>query len=160
MDIGVDIPKLAIFTLFLVLSPKFECQIWMQPKAPLPPSPQVQSIPLCATQFALGNHAYSVLPLYLLPLPSPRATTPPVSSDSSDSSPSPAHRHSHHAPRHMHISIIAIEKHIMVKTNNYLVDNHCNQSRIVSRNLTSIRHSKKNNNSYKWEEHFSQYQTE
>ncbi|XP_074368311.1 uncharacterized protein LOC141708540 [Apium graveolens] len=102
MDIGFDIPKIALLIMFLVLSPKIECQIWLQP--PVSPLPPIQPTPLCASQFALANHACAMLPYIPIPPPSPpivRDTSPPVTSDSDapESSPTPSHRHRH---RHSH----------------------------------------------------------
>lgn len=100
MDIGFGISKIALFIMFLALSPKIESQMWMQP--PMSPLPPIQSTPLCASQFALANHACAMLPYNRVPPPSPppvRDTSPPDTSDGPESSPSPSHRHRH---RHRH----------------------------------------------------------
>lgn len=103
MDIGFDVPKIVLFIVFLVLSPKIECQIWMQPTAPMAPLPPIQPTPLCASQFALANHACAMLPFNPVSPPSPpypQAVPPPFTeSDAPESSPTPSHRHRHRHSR-------------------------------------------------------------
>ncbi|WOH01673.1 hypothetical protein DCAR_0521058 [Daucus carota subsp. sativus] len=103
MDIGVDIPKIALFIMLLVLSPQIECQTWRQPNTPMSPFPPIQPTPLCASQFALANHACARLPFNPISPPSPHHhlhDSPSANSDAPESSPTPSHRHRHSHHHH------------------------------------------------------------
>ncbi|KAK3023081.1 hypothetical protein RJ639_043096 [Escallonia herrerae] len=89
--------KLTLLVLFLVLNPKMECQLVRMP--PLSPRP------LCVSQFALVNHACSLLPFTPVPPPSPPSPPPPSPPSppcSSDCPPGPEHGHRHRQHGHGH----------------------------------------------------------
>ncbi|KAK4355541.1 hypothetical protein RND71_024512 [Anisodus tanguticus] len=89
MDIH-NIPKIVLIVVFLVLHPSGSKSQWVtnQPTRPL-----------CPSQFALVNHACSLLPFVGVPPPSPPSPPPPSPPPPSPPSP-PERRHRH---RHRHV---------------------------------------------------------
>ncbi|XAR58526.1 hypothetical protein NMG60_11013957 [Bertholletia excelsa] len=83
--------KLTIFMVFVVLNPRVRCQPF-----PVP----THTSPLCLSQFALANHACSLVPFSPVPPPSPPSPSPP---DDAWHGHGHGHRHRHgHGHRHRH----------------------------------------------------------
>ncbi|OIT08140.1 PREDICTED: zinc finger protein 827-like [Nicotiana attenuata] len=91
MDIH-NLPKIVLIVVFLVLHPSGSRSQWV-------PQPPIVTRPLCASQFALVNHACSLLPYNPGPPPSPPSPPPPPPSPPSP----PERRHRHkHGRHHVH----------------------------------------------------------
>lgn len=88
-------------TTFLAVISKSICQYRPAPALPFPSFPALR--PLCLSQFALVNHACSMLPYSPLPPPAPPSPPTPPAPAQPPCPPKTGHRHGHHH-RHRHTS--------------------------------------------------------
>lgn len=96
-----NITLLFLITAFLAVISKSNSQYRPAPAIPLPSYPALR--PLCLSQFALVNHACSMLPYSPLPPPSPSSPPTPPALAQPPCPPKNGHRHGHHH-RHKHSS--------------------------------------------------------
>ncbi|KNA06734.1 hypothetical protein SOVF_178260 [Spinacia oleracea] len=102
MERRTNIGILVFITAFLALISKSNSQYRPAPTIPYPGYPALR--PLCLSQFALVNHACSMLPYNPLTPPAlPSPPPPPAPTAQPPCPPKNGHRHGHHH-RHRHTS--------------------------------------------------------